>query len=248
MKSDKVAHIPKYLSFLLFVVLFWACSEDPELISQKDTDYFPIQVGAYFVYDIQETKYTPIEGQKDFLYQSKILVTDSFRNNAGGTTYVIKRSTKNDGESEFEYLDTWSVRIDISQVVVSEGNTSFVKLAFPLSAGRQWNGNALNTLGGEESCGDDSAFSCDVYEIGDIGFQFDLNGDILNETIEVIQNNNTDLIVKQDVRSEIYARNIGLVYKESTILEYCTVGSCIGQLQIEKGRVLKQTLNSYGKE
>lgn len=248
MKSNKVGHIPKYLLFLVLTMLVWACSEDDDLISKKDIDYFPVQVGAYFIYDIQETRYTPIDGKVDFLYQSKILVTDSFANNAGGTTYVLQRATKVEGESQFKYLDTWSVRREPSQVVVSEGNISFVRLAFPLSKGRQWNGNALNTLGGEENCGDDSTFSCDIYEIGDIGFQFDFHGEVLNETIEVIQNNNIDLIVKQDVRKEIYVRNIGLVYKESTILEYCTVGSCIGQQQIEKGHVLKQTLVSYGKE
>lgn len=248
MKSNKVAHIPKYLLFFALVMFVWACSEDNDIISKNDRDYFPMQVGAYYVYDIQETRYTPIDGREDFLYQSKISVTDSFTNNAGGTTYVLQRETKIEGESQFKYLDTWSVRSEPTQVVVSEGNISFVRLAFPLSKGRQWNGNALNTLGGEESCGDDSTFSCDIYEIGDIGFQFDLNGEVLDETIEVIQNNNIDLIVKQDVRKEIYVRNIGLVYKENTILEYCTVGPCIGQQQIEKGQVLKQTLTIYGKE
>ncbi|MEQ9414226.1 MAG: hypothetical protein RIF39_10370 [Cyclobacteriaceae bacterium] len=248
MISNKVAHLPKYLSLLILSVLVMACADDTKLILKKDTDFFPVQVGGYFVYDVEETKYTAIDGQEDFLYQSKITVTDSFKNNVGGTTYVLQLSIKNEGESQFEYQNTWSVRIEPSQVVVSEGNTSYIRLAFPVSTGRQWNGNALNTLGGEESCGDDSTFSCDIYEIGDIGFQFDLNGDILDETVEVIQNNNADLIVKQDVRREIYARNIGLVYKESTILEYCTVGSCIGQQQIEKGVILKQTLNSYGKE
>lgn len=229
-------------------MLAGACSDNTEFIAKKDADFFPIQVGSFLVYDVEETKYTAIDGQEDFLYQSKLFVADSFQSSSGGTTYVIHYSIKNEGDSEFEYQDTWSARIEPAQVVVIEGNVSFIKLAFPLSNGRQWNGNALNTLGGEESCGDDTTFSCDIYEIGDMGFQYDLNGEIWNETVEVIQNNNTDLIVKQDVRKEIYVRNIGLVYKESTILEYCTVGSCIGQQQIEKGSVLRQTLVSYGKE
>lgn len=240
--------LPKYLSFFALILLMWACSEDEEVISKRDSDYFPMEVGNYFVYDVEETTYTPIAGQENFEFQLKISVTDSFKNTAGGTTYVLQRSSKADGENEFKYLETWSVRIEPSQVVVNEGNIAFVKLAFPLAKGREWNGNALNTLGGEESCGDGSNFSCDLYEIGDIGFQYVLNGDTSNETIEVVQNNNPDLIVKQDVRKEIYVRNIGLVYKESTILEYCTVGTCIGQQQIEKGTVLRQTLKSYGKE
>lgn len=241
-------HKYKYLLIFVLGMLVGACSDSTEFIAKSDSEYFPVQVGSYFVYDVEETKYTSEDGQEDFLYQAKVAVVDSFQNSTGGTTYVMHYSIKNEDDGDFEYQDTWSARIESSQVVVSEGNISYIKLAFPLASGRQWNGNALNTLGGEESCGDDTTFSCDIYEIGNTGFQFSYNDEIWDETIEVIQNNNTDLIVKQDVRKEIYVRNIGLVYKESTILEYCTVGSCIGQQQIEKGSVLKQTLISYGKE
>lgn len=238
----------KYLSFCVLVLLVWACADDGDHIPKKDSDYFPMEVGGYFIYDVKETQYAPIDEPKELIYQLKLSVTDSFKNTAGGITYVIQRSTKKNIENNFEYLDTWSVRIEPSQVVVNEGSITFIKLAFPLSKGRKWNGNALNSLGGVESCGDDLNFSCDVYEIGDTGFQYKLNGDTSNETIEVVLNDNPDLIVKHDVRKEIYVRNIGLVYKESSILEYCTVGTCIGQQQIEKGFLYEQTLTSYGKE
>ena len=60
------------------------------------------------------------------------------------------------------------------------------------------------------------------------------------------QDNENDPIVKQDVRKSIYAKSIGLVYREITILEYCTVGNCIGKQIVENGVILKQTLNNYG--
>lgn len=238
----------KYLLFLSFCMGLWACTEDSDIIVKKDSDFFPVQVGAFFIYDVEETKYTTLNGQEDFLYQTRLFVADSFRNTSGSTTYVVQRAVKSEDDDTFAYQDTWSVRVESSQVVLSEGNTSFIKLSFPLAIGRQWDGNALNTLGGDESCGDDTTFSCDIYEISQVGFEYEYNGDTLNETVEVLQNNNTDLIVKQDVRKEIYARNIGLMYRESTILEYCTVGSCIGQQQIEKGSIIKQRLVSHGKE
>jgi len=217
------------------------------MIVKKDADFFPLSVGSFFIYDVLETNYSPLAGQEDLSYQLKLVVTDSFRNTAGGITHVIQRSTKSSTASSFEYLDTWSVRVEASQVVVNEGNISFVKLSFPLVAGKEWNGNAFNTLGGEETCGQGST-PCDLYSIEREGTPFELNNETLTETIEVLQNNNVDLIVKQDVRKEIYARHIGLVYKESTILNYCTVGACIGKQEIESGFLLKQTLVSYGKE
>jgi len=240
--------IRKYLSFFVFTLLVWSCSGDEEVIVKKDSDFFPIQVGAFFVYNVEETQYSVLEGQKDYVYQLKFSVTDSFPNNAGGITYVIQRSKKNSNDAGFSYLDTWSVRKEASEVIVNEGNIAFVRLAFPLDVGKEWNGNALNALGGEQNCGQGPTFPCDLYKVTGKGTPFEFNGETLTETIEVTLNNNTDLIVKQDVRTELYARNVGLVLKSSTVLEYCTVGACIGKQQIEKGYILKQTLTSYGKE
>lgn len=238
----------KYLSFFLLTLFFCKCSSDSELSIKNDAEYFPLSIGAFYLYDIEETRYSVISGQEDFIYQLKMTIADSFKNNAGGTTYVIQREKRDDPSMEFEYIDTWSARVEATQVVVSEGNTSFIRLVFPISAGRQWNGNALNNLQGEESCGDNMNFTCDLYRIESIGEPFQLNEMLLSETIEIVQSNNIDVIVKEDVRKEIYVRNIGLVYKESSVINYCTVGSCIGQQQIDDGYIWKQSLIEYGKE
>lgn len=240
--------IRKYLSFFVAGLLIWSCSDNADVVLKKDADFFPVSVGSFFIYDVEETKYTAITSQEDFIYKLKVTVTDSFVNNSGGITYVLLRSRQDQGKTGFDYLDTWSLRVEASQVVTIEDNVSFVRLAFPLAVGKQWNGNALNTIGGEDTCGDNPTISCDLYQVGSVGTPFDLNGEMLTETIEIVQNNNLDVIVKQDVRKEIYARNIGMVYKESTVLEFCTVGDCIGQQQIENGFRLKQTLVEYGKE
>lgn len=223
------------------------CKEDESVILKMDSDFFPLAVGNFHVYQVNETQYTTLNPKVDLIYQLKLAIVDSFVNTSGGLTYVIHRSRKEAGQNSFNYLDTWSVRAEPSQIVVNEGNIPFVRLAFPLVAGRQWNGNALNSIGGEQTCGENPTYSCDIYTIND-GVPFELNGEVLTETIEVVQNNNMDPIVKQDVRKEVYARNVGLVFKESTILEFCTVGNCIGQQQIEKGMILTQTLIEYGRE
>lgn len=238
----------KYLPFFLLALLFWQCSGDPEPNGQSDAAYFPLTVGDFHIYDVAETQYSLINGQEDFIYQLKMAVTDSFKNNAGGTTYVIQRYVRDNMSESFSYTDTWSARVEANQVVVAEGNISYVRLVFPISLNRSWNGNALNSLKGDESCGDNKNFTCDLYHIESIGIPYQFKEEILTETVEVVQNNNIDPIVKEDVRKEIYVRNIGLVYKESSILNYCTVGSCIGQQQIEDGYTLKQSLVEYGKE
>lgn len=247
MKKHKVSNRYKYLLFFGLALFFLSCGREDDVVIKKDNEFFPMSVGVFHIYEVEERQYSPIKDPEDFEYQLKLAVTDSFRNTAGGITYVIQRSKKTANEPSFTYLDTWSARVEASEVVVNEDNVPFVRLAFPLVMGKQWNGNALNNLGGEETCSSPGV-PCDIYTIETVGVPYDFKGETLLETIDVVQNNNMDLIVKQDVRKEIYARNIGLVFKESTILEYCTVGDCIGKQQIESGQILKQTLLSYGKE
>lgn len=238
----------KYLSFFLLTLLFWECSDDLELNIKSDTAYFPLSVGAFYIYNVEETRYSFINGQEDLIYQLKLSVTDSFRNNAGGTTYVIQRYVRDNIGEAFQYTETWSARVEPAQVVIMEGNISYVRLSFPVSVGRSWNGNALNNLQGDESCGDNANFNCDLYQIESVGVPYQFGEELLTETVEVVQSNNIDMIVKEDVRKEIYARNIGLVYKESSVLNYCTIGSCIGQQQIDNGYTWKQSLVEYGKD
>lgn len=238
----------KYVCFLIVTLGLLSCSDDGELVILSDTDFFPLKTGTFLLYDVEETVYSSLQQSEKFKYELKVVVADSFVNVAGGITYVLQRFRKDSLSADFQILETWSSRVESTQVVVSEGNISFVKLSLPLVMGKKWNGNAFNSLGGDQVCGENPIFPCDLYEITNVGLSFEAAGEIFNETIEVTQNDNSDLIVGQDIRKEIYARNIGLIYKESTVLKFCTVGDCIGQQQIEKGFLLKQTLKAYGKE
>ena len=69
-----------------------------------------------------------------------------------------------------------------------------------------------------------------------------------NSTLKVIQEYNPDSIVMRDERSEIYAENVGLIYKESIILHYCTENECLGKQIIEQGIDFRQELIGYGNE
>lgn len=236
-----------FFSMIVGLVLL-SCSENEIKAPTSDQDFFPLQVGSFSVFSVEETQYSLIQGQTDLIYDLKLSVIDSFQNNSGGITYVIHRSTRQEGQTEFTYLDTWSARLENDRIVVSEGNTSFVKLAFPVVVGKQWNGNELNNLGGDQSCSGTNITQCDLYQVAGMDIPVELGGEVFTETVEVELNNNPDLIVKQDIRREVYARNVGLILKETTILEYCTVGDCVGKQEIETGIVLRQTLKNYGKE
>lgn len=207
-----------------------SCSKDPEP-RRADLEYFPLRTGYYQIYEVDETNYTVAGGASSSSYQLKAEVVDSLPT-ADGYRYRIQRYVRNNDSAQWSYVDTWSAIATSLRVTVSEGNTSYVKLTFPAAEGKKWNGNAYNTLGEDE------------YEIESVGQPLDSLG--ADDCIIVMQEDLDDPIVSMDVRKEIYARGIGLVYREISQLNYCTDPDCLGQKQIEDGIISRQKIIEHG--
>ncbi len=220
------------------------CHSRDVLPKGTGTDYYPVKGGAFWIYTMVETNITKLGGQINNTYELKVVVADSLVS-ANQKTYVLQRFTRSDPSQPWTVLDTWSTRKDAFQAVLQDGNTPYIKLAFPLSEGKSWNGNALNNLGGNDKCADGTV-NCDNYVVTNLAKPYLGPGLSYENTVTIVENNDMDPIVKQDVRKSVYSISIGLVYYESTILEYCTVGDCIGEQVVEQGTILKQTLKDNG--
>jgi len=211
------------------------CSGEEALIPDTGESFFPLEKGIYHIYTVHEVRYAASAGQEILNYEIRTEVVDSFPSTGGGYTFVIHRSRRPSAPDPWEALDTWSVKKDERNVIVAEGNTSFLKLKFPVRAGTRWNGNTYNALGD------------DAYEFKDIGELMEFNGMSFDKTMAVEQERNDDFIVFNDLRREIYARNVGLIYKEIVQLNYCTDDNCIGQQNISQGVELRMVIKEYGK-
>jgi hypothetical protein len=234
--------------FFIGVLVLVACHTSEEPLLDIGLDFLPLKVGAYQIYSVDETQINQSVEQKS-VYELKYKVVDSIVNQEGGYTYVIQRQKRDNAGLPWNTIDSWTARIANRQAIVQEGNTSFVRLTFPVNAGLEWDGNSYNTLGGDQICGENKDRPCDVYRLEDSEVDIPLsNGITLAETITVIQNENPDLIVKKDIRKEVYARKVGLIYKESVVLEYCTSSSCLGQQKVDRGYIYKQAIKEYGSE
>ena len=197
--------------------------------------YFPLKVGQYNIYAVQNIDYKVTGEVINANFERKSSVVDSFINQAGSVSYILYDYTRQTESDIWQFEKAYSARKDGNQAVVTDNNTSFIKLSFPVANGRTWNGNALNTL------------DSNLYVIDSVGFRYITPAeDTLKNTLTVIQADNQDFTVELDRRYELYALNIGLAYKEEVSLEYCTDTDCLGQQQIEEGYEYRQYLIEYG--
>ncbi|HEX8037884.1 MAG TPA: hypothetical protein VF490_01980 [Chryseosolibacter sp.] len=223
-----------FVNFLALLALLWGCEAEKPRPLASGTEYFPLAKGQYQIYSVQEVHYLSGSEPRTLNYELMTVVADSFPSPDGQYIYVIHRSTRENDSMAWQALDTWSVRKEDSRVTVSEGNTPFVKMIFPVREGTRWDGNTFNTLGNDE------------YVLTSAGRPLEVNGMTFEKTATVEQERNGDLIVFRDERSEVYAFEVGLVKKEIIQFHYCTDDACLGQQVIDEGIEMKMEIKEYG--
>ena len=209
-----------------------SCEPSSEVLPiHRGAEYFPLVVGSYSLYDVDSTGINQ-NVKSSYKFQVKMSTISSFPNDAGGTTYVLRREKRTDASHNWQTTGTWSAWTDERKAVLVEGNVRYAKLQFPIDVGIKWNGNAMNNIGGDDFCND---LPCDIYEVS-----------MVDPDVLVIQSNEPDLLVKYDVREETYRKDVGLVSKKLTVLEYCTTQDCFGKQFVNKGIKFTQTLIEHG--
>ena len=108
----------------------------------------------------------------------------------------------------------------------------YVKLVLPLVENAKWNGNAYNTE------------DYQTYKLVKLNSEESIGGFIFDKTLTVLQQDEESLI-SHDFEIEIYAKSIGLVYKEEIHLKK-TYNNITQSFEINSGYKYKQTLIDYG--
>lgn len=224
--------------------MLWSCESEylTPGSERSGTNFFPLEVGQYRTYAVEEIKFSFLEAPDTTHFFLKEVVADSFINQTHAATYRLERFTRANENMSWHLDSVWTATKDTRRVVVTENNVPFIKLIFPLRTALPWDGNALNSQ------------MEDLYELQSTSDE--LHNEIespidslLENSITVVQEISQDTTLMQIEMLETYAENIGLFYKKTTRLQYCnTDTACIGQGIIEAGRKFKQTLIEYGKE
>ena len=199
-------------------------------------DYFPLTTGQYIIYDVQEQQYALNAAPVQRAYQLKEVVAASYTDVTGQTAYRLLRYRRAADGQPWQADSVWSARLVNAEAIRTENGRDFVKLLFPVSDRLTWNGNQLNSFGD------------DTYELRNSNQPYRVSDKQYDQTVTVVAQNDSTL-VSQDKRIEVYARQVGLVYKERTQLQFCSSSpACVGKYQIDYGIRQVYRINASGHE
>ena len=245
MRSQFVTLIRQGFAMTFFGLIAICCDSDK---MAKSVNYFPLRVGQTWRYDIEETSITRAactdNGETTVNYQLLVEVVDSIPADQG-FTYRFKRSKRTSTTDPWLDFETWTARLIGNRILVSESNTSYVKLLAPITNDLVWNGNLYNNrqeLNGKNEDDYKSTLVNQPYVVESSGLSF-------GNSVSVIQNDEQSNIIYRDSRLEVYADQVGLVYKESYLLNYFANSQlpCFAQKRTQQGIIYKQSLREFSK-
>jgi len=223
------------LAIIVLVFIILSCEntiENPLLNPQEDWDFFPATYGYVRTYEVTLISYKGSTNDTS-TYQLREQVYDSIAKNGEPIVYLLKRSKKFPEQSEFITDSIWPMRRNDRYISVSENGNNLIKLVFPITNGREWDGNRLmnRPLAKYE-------YRLNFSNALEGNYDFlPGNPDLVWVQIANIPRN----IVSQNQQYEVYGKGVGLIEKKSVVLEFCTV-NCESTGQINTGTILTQKL------
>lgn len=219
------------LSIISLFFLFACSNRNIDFVDKLGYDYYPLEVGDYIDYQVERVKYSS-SGTETTHYWLRELVQDTFKDSDGDLAYRIEVYKRNTSIDDWVLDSVWTSKRTELQASKVQGNHTFVKLSFPVEEGKTWNGNALN------------GFQEDKYLMQNLGQSKVINGQRFSETLEVIQENDSSLLGKNE-KIEYYAKGVGLTYKYDEELVYCLDSpDCYGTISSSKR--YSQIIIGYG--
>lgn len=199
-------------------------------------DYFPLSTGHYVIYNVEERQYSLIAPAVQRTYQVKEVVGGPYADVTGQPAHRIFRYRRLIESQPWQADSIWSARLVNDEAIRTENGLDFVKLRFPISDGLRWNGNRHNSVGQDQ------------YEARNTGKPYRVSDKEFSETVTVVAQQDSTLI-SQDKRIDVYAKQVGLIYKERVQLQFCSsTPACIGTNQIDYGIRQVYRLHSSGTE
>lgn len=216
----------KLLYIFLLVLLFTSCNNKEEIVPINfHYNYIPTSIGTWVEYEVRIINHTSTGAHDTINYLLKEVVVSEIEENK----FRLERFWKDNTTDPWQIKDVWTRTISPTLFNQTEENITFNKLVFPVKENQGWNGNAFNS---EDEL---------IYEYHKIHGSYNDNNLNFDSTVTVIQQENINAIEYQ-IANEVYAKNVGLIYKEKINLDI----NFFDKEDINEGTELRMTLINYG--
>ena len=196
----------RYLFFIFgLVIIGLACNK--EVIEPANTlsveDYFPLDSGMYWIYDVQKIEIDAPIGKFDTInFELKMLIKDFDKDIE---MYEFWRYSRADSTMPWINYDIVTVSVDQLTIQWVENNLRYVKLTNPIAENKIWDGNIYNIL---------SPWN---YFYSNFESSFENEYLVVTDVIKVDQRNVSNFL-QSEKAWELYGKNVGLVFKYEEVL------------------------------
>jgi hypothetical protein len=195
------------ISILVISLVSFSCEKkvaDPVFTGES---YFPVHSGAWIIYDVDSTVYDDFLGEVfHFQYQVMEIQKEFFTGESGDENMRLERFWRNNDQENWKIKNVWISGRNNNRALKTEENITFVKLAFPLTLDKTWNGNAFNHRAAQS------------YRVSDIHESRNYGNHTFDSTSRILQKEFITLI-GEEFQYEVYAIGVGLVEKQYTDLQ-----------------------------
>lgn len=232
--------LPAILMIVLSAAVFSACKKSSTYQGNYDNLYFPLQLGHYVTYNVDSIFYDSTVCTKvERTSQVKYIVSDTFTDAENRPSYIIDVQYRTSANDNWVKQSVVLVTKTDTGLEYSQNNIRSTKLVYPIAAGKKWYSNTYVPA-------QDSTYQYlltwtssyltagfkQPYNSGTI--YFDNAVTVLLDDVTI--NNTIPDSISFNYRSyakEIYAMNVGMVYREVTRLTYNPyISECIGGISM----------------
>lgn len=217
-------YMKKWLLPVLFIAIIASissCKKENDTAYSNDLTrgYYPLQKGHYVLYDVDSTIYDDFS-QTATLRHSQVRydVADTFLDNQNRVSYQVEVRQRLSDSTGFLTNDVFFVTPTPNGLDVVQNNVRFTKLIFPVAAGKSWEGNRQIPTADKDL----QFYNGWFYTYYNIGNPYNTGRAQFENTVTVQEVNDSlnspelmpDTYAERRFAKEIYAYNVGLVYRE----------------------------------
>lgn len=236
----KFAFLLFSVTILTTLLVISSCTKETPLETiDFGEKYFPIEIGKYWVYEVDSVIYDNINNftvVDTGTFKLREEITTKITDNEGNDAFLVERSELRDPAVGWEVKDVWVAQRVDNQIHRVEENLRFIKLVFPVSNEiTPWDGNVFIDKGTIISVAGESIviFKNWLYEYAEIDEYKEIGAMAFDSTLTVIQANEENLIELR-YSTETYAKGVGLIHKEMKILDTQCISACTNNTWEEK--------------